>query len=514
MNSAARTARARRGRLLIVGESAELNAALSQLLSSRRAGSSTAVKVENVFEALGEIANATAGAPIATVIIPDHFITAESSRAVEAIRKVDPSLRLVLLGADLSPEQWASRGFDDYLSSPLSPIDLARFLDDEALVIGTANGEQNTDGPGKAADNNGHPQTQRRLAAISLDELRLRLASASAPQLRIEVEADEEQADRESDESLAAPAQSGKSEAAQPDQTPTSSQLTQGLGDSDLVDAVLSCAGNARELALRIIHQHTGWKDLDIVDGPPASAGENICAGVELTWEGRRFGWLRSSAASVHQLQSWAQWISRWLALDEIYREHRILAHQDDLTGAWNRRFFEAFLAQAIHHASKLRRPVTVMVFDLDNFKSYNDEFGHEAGDEILRETVKLLNSVIRQGDRVCRIGGDEFAVIFADTEAPRLPGSTHPESVDVIARRFQDQVCKMRFPKLSEQAPGTLSISAGLATFPWDGSDPQTLLRRADQLALESKRKGKNAITLGRGTAEVCRRSPDDPPS
>src|SRR5439155_22348133 len=145
--------------------------------------------------------------------------------------------------------------------------------------------------------------------------------------------------------------------------------------------------------------------------------------------------------------------------------------------------------------AARFRRPVTVMVFDIDNFKTYNDQFGHNAGDDILRETVRLLNSVIRQGDRVCRIGGDEFAVIFADPEAPRTPGSHHAETVDVIARRFQDQICTMRYPKLGQEAPGNLSISAGLATYPWDGSDPEALLQHADQLALESKRKGKDAI-------------------
>jgi diguanylate cyclase (GGDEF)-like protein len=155
------------------------------------------------------------------------------------------------------------------------------------------------------------------------------------------------------------------------------------------------------------------------------------------------------------------------------------------------------------------------MVFDIDNFKSYNDNFGHEAGDEVLRETVLLLNSVIRQGDRVCRIGGDEFAVVFADPEGPRKPdlrgAGAMPESVEAIAKRFQDQICKMRFPKLGEQAPGPLSISAGLATFPWDGSDPVALLRHADQLALESKRRGKNAITLGPGAIRACRSTEQD---
>ena len=74
------------------------------------------------------------------------------------------------------------------------------------------------------------------------------------------------------------------------------------------------------------------------------------------------------------------------------------------------------------------------------------------------------------------------------------------PETVEEIASRFQDQICQMKFPKLGLDAPGTLSISGGLATFPWDGTRPETLLRHADQLALASKRRGKNVITIGPG--------------
>ena len=181
------------------------------------------------------------------------------------------------------------------------------------------------------------------------------------------------------------------------------------------------------------------------------------------------------------------------------------MAFQDTLTGAWNRRFFDAFLKETIDRAGTRRQPVTVMVFDIDDFKHYNDEFGHEAGDDILRETVRLLNSVIRKGDRVCRIGGDEFAVIFADSDPPRAPGSTHPATIEQIARRFQHQVCLMKFPKLGLEAPGTLRISGGLATYPWDGGDPEALRRHADELALDSKRNGKNAITFGPGARQVC---------
>jgi diguanylate cyclase (GGDEF)-like protein len=176
------------------------------------------------------------------------------------------------------------------------------------------------------------------------------------------------------------------------------------------------------------------------------------------------------------------------------------MAYRDELTGAWNRRFYESFMKQVLRDAARSRLAVTVLVFDIDDFKRYNDDFGHDAGDEVLRETVRLLESVIRSGDRVCRMGGDEFVVVFADLAGPREPGSNPPDTVESIAARFQDQVCRMRFPKLGLDAPGTLSISGGLATFPWDGNDATSLLRHADQLALQSKRNGKNVITFGPG--------------
>ena len=155
-------------------------------------------------------------------------------------------------------------------------------------------------------------------------------------------------------------------------------------------------------------------------------------------------------------------------------------------------------MQRTLKDAVRERRAVTVMVFDIDDFKRYNDKFGHEAGDEVLIETVRLLNSVIRSGDRVCRIGGDEFVVIFSDPEGPRELGSHHPRSVETIASRFQSQITQTKFPKLGLDAPGSLSVSGGLATFPWDGTTAEALLRHADSLALESKRAGKNVITLG----------------
>lgn len=207
----------------------------------------------------------------------------------------------------------------------------------------------------------------------------------------------------------------------------------------------------------------------------------------------------------IGALNSHAVWLSGWVTLESRYREQRIEALTDPLTGAWNRRYFERYLAMAIEQAKQARLTVTVLVFDIDEFKQYNDAFGHAAGDEILRETVRMLRSVIRPSDRVCRIGGDEFAVIFYEPRGPRVPASKPPESIYRLAKRFQSQISGHRFPKLGREAPGTLTISGGLATYPWDGQDPRTLLERADDLAMQSKKAGKNVITLGPGALRAC---------
>ncbi len=236
-------------------------------------------------------------------------------------------------------------------------------------------------------------------------------------------------------------------------------------------------------------------------------------SGVEVRRGSRVLGTLSASGAPIggavlNALGEHAAWLAGWLTLAAQQDQLRRAAFTDELTGAWNRRYFTRYLGASIAHAREARHHVSLMVFDVDNFKSYNDRFGHAAGDEILSEMVRLLGSVIRPTDRVCRIGGDEFAVIFHDPEGPRKPGAAAtpgPASVAQIASRFQKQVCEHRFPRLMDEAPGTLTISAGLATFPWDGTTPEALLERADELALQSKRQGKNVITFGPGALRVC---------
>lgn len=227
----------------------------------------------------------------------------------------------------------------------------------------------------------------------------------------------------------------------------------------------------------------------------PPSHGAVAC---EVAYEGQRLGTLRATSSSVETLLPHARWLGLWLRLRDQQAQLREAAFTDPLTGAWNRRYFDRYLSGALHEAQLQRQFVTILLFDIDNFKQYNDLYGHDAGDDVLVETVRMLRSVIRPSDRVCRLGGDEFVVIFHDPSGPRSEGSKHPLTVQQIAERFQQQVRNHKFPKLAASAPGPLGISGGLATFPWDGRSPQELLARADELLLVSKKQGKNAIVFG----------------
>lgn len=282
---------------------------------------------------------------------------------------------------------------------------------------------------------------------------------------------------------------------------PAGASVEAGPGDTPIVTTLLRGI-DITTTALPIIEQRVGGKPVRFVAaGHPAPEG-----GVPVWVPGSEtFGTLVAPEVERTVLEMHAAWLAGWLRLQQQQTQLRRAAFTDPLTGAWNRRYFDRFLASAIEQARSSRLSLTLMVFDIDDFKRFNEQFGHDAADEILVETVRLLQSVIRPTDRVCRIGGDEFAVIFYEPAGPRTPGSVPPSSVAQIAERFQKQICDQRFPKLGIDAPGTLTISGGIATFPWDGTTTADLVRRADELARESKREGKNAIRMGPFQGESC---------
>jgi len=175
---------------------------------------------------------------------------------------------------------------------------------------------------------------------------------------------------------------------------------------------------------------------------------------------------------------------------------HR-LAITDFLTGAYNRRYFYHLTDQILRRGHDKDFRVTMLLFDIDNFKRYNDTYGHAAGDDILREVVRLLKQTSRAQDIVARIGGDEFTVLFWDIAEPRQPDSEPPATAYVMAERFRKAIARHEFPSLGPEARGVLTISGGLATYPDDGKTCRELLSRADKALKSVKDSGKNAIRL-----------------
>jgi diguanylate cyclase (GGDEF)-like protein len=275
--------------------------------------------------------------------------------------------------------------------------------------------------------------------------------------------------------------------------------------DDAAMEAALS-GGDTLRAGLAELRAELGTETVRFTPGDSAGEGEPVRRG------GRVFGALRADGVDRKNLERSALWLASRLALGEQLIALREAAFTDELTGAWNRRFFCRFLDRSIDRARANRQDLSLMLFDIDDFKAYNDRYGHAAGDEILVEAIRLLIAVVRPHDRVCRIGGDEFAVVFAD--GPREASSRHPASIEAIARRFQRQICEHRFPKLGSNAMGTLTVSGGLATFPWEAHNSASLIELADQLAMQSKRAGKNVITMGPGADRVCdAMGPDEEP-
>jgi len=275
------------------------------------------------------------------------------------------------------------------------------------------------------------------------------------------------------------------------------------LGDIDLVEHLLHDRKSIVTMAMSILRASSPLREAQWASDTQDIPADHVAEPVR--YESRQFGHLHCpKPMEAADLASWAAWLSRWLALEYKMQQLTDSALTDHLTGAWNRRYFERFLQQIIGRATEERFRVTVMFFDIDNFKHYNDTYGHDAGDEILVQTARLMKAVVRDHDVVARVGGDEFAVIFWDSEGPRRPNSQHPTDVRRAAKRFQQAVQDHKFPKLTREAPGTLTISGGLATFPWDGSTAEELVNKADEMALQSKKQGKNALTFGPGLSQL----------
>ena len=149
-----------------------------------------------------------------------------------------------------------------------------------------------------------------------------------------------------------------------------------------------------------------------------------------------------------------------------VYAETARQAAIDELTGVFNRRFFDNALERELKQASRRNREFSLLIVDIDNFKRVNDTHGHTTGDAVISALGKLLKRSIRSEDTPCRIGGEEFAVIFPETD---------PDGAMVVSEKIRSEFAKLKI------AATDLSLSGGLATFPGDGKTAAELIDRAD---------------------------------
>jgi diguanylate cyclase (GGDEF)-like protein len=184
-------------------------------------------------------------------------------------------------------------------------------------------------------------------------------------------------------------------------------------------------------------------------------------------------------------------------ALQRIDSEARLayLAQFDPLTGLPNRALLADRFTQMIVQAKRRASPLAVLFIDLDDFKAVNDTLGHAGGDALLKVVAARLQDAVRTGDTVARISGDEFAIVLGDL--------VRPEDAALVAQKVIDQLAD---PVRLEGSEVFVTASVGIAAFPADGADAETLINAADAAMYRAKQSGRNAFQFF--TAEINQRS------
>ncbi len=169
------------------------------------------------------------------------------------------------------------------------------------------------------------------------------------------------------------------------------------------------------------------------------------------------------------------QYLLRQAGQKELYQE---LAIQDGLTGIYNRRYLDEVLRREVERAKRYNQPLSLLMIDLDNFKKYNDTYGHVAGDELLKKTANFLVEAIRSVDMVFRYGGEEFTIF--------LPNTLKQGGVEVAKR-----IVNLARQNLA------VTISLGMSCVPEDAQTMEDLIKKADAALYQAKQTGKDRVCL-----------------
>jgi diguanylate cyclase (GGDEF)-like protein len=189
--------------------------------------------------------------------------------------------------------------------------------------------------------------------------------------------------------------------------------------------------------------------------------------------------------AGVFILTAWTLGYYVKIANDHI-EELKRLANEDGLTGVYNHRFFHDTLREKIISCEKEKIPVSVIFIDIDYFKHYNDLYGHQKGDEVLRLIGSLLKNIVRKEDIVARYGGEEFSII--------LPNTFEKDAI-LVAEAIRKNVEETYFEGEENQPNGKLTVSIGISVYPEKAKDDVELIKSADDALYRAKFFNKNRV-------------------
>lgn len=164
------------------------------------------------------------------------------------------------------------------------------------------------------------------------------------------------------------------------------------------------------------------------------------------------------------------------------------LAVVDPLTGLNNRHFLDAYMDKLISRSKRRKTPISMLITDIDKFKSVNDTYGHDVGDEALKEFARRLRSTVRGADLACRFGGEEFVVLMPDTTQ---------EMALQVAERLRQSIEELPFDIVDDGESLAVTTSVGVTCFHPEHDDSKSLLKRADTALYEAKSQGRNRVVL-----------------
>lgn len=450
-------------RILLIGDGGH---ELAQPLAAARPQAQITA-VSNYFDAIAELTDGRYSAVLAAA----EPIERRPEAAVRTLRQLVGAGRLILFGQPtLEPvsRRMLNEGCDDYVVTPTSSQELAQILGAPLRLAAADEWESGGEAEGQSAGRTGN-RTRSLLAGIPMTDI--------------------------------------------------------------LLDCLVQHPGNAPAVLVKEIAVRLGsaaqLRLLGNEDDPPAAGDGQVLISHPARGVGNGVQVLHlvisaqeEESTARHFLSQLAEYLARLATLADRHNALQKLAITDELTTLYNGRYFRHFLTKIIDRARDKRFPVTLLMFDIDNFKNYNDEYGHQVGDEILKQTAAMMKKCCRDHDLVARLssGGDEFAVVFWEKDSPGArtakeggsgtlrSGGRPPQTPLQIAQRFRKTIATGSFSGLGPAGKGSLTISGGLAIYPYDAQTPEDLIAAADKaLMFGAKAAGKNSIFLvgGEGAAE-----------